>query len=196
MAVHELYLGGPSTTNYSRAMFPSPAFVQAAEPFQSMRVSAHKGPAAYTINRVFDFGSTASTAQPSNSDTALKEWEANATVAQGDFLSMLIIPKHVLLLGVLWNVVNPSGVAMTITPRLRTPSLAFPVVDCNVAGATLTQAGVVAGIAATGQVATIIPIYTADPVILEFALTTWTSFGNLRLEASALVQDFDASGQP
>jgi hypothetical protein len=196
MAVHELYLGGPSTANYSRAMFPSQPFVQAAEPFQSMRPAAHKGPNSFALNRVLDFGAIPSTAVPSGSDTALKHWEANATIVQGDALGVLIIPKHTLLLGVFFNVEVPAGVALSITPRLRTPAALFPVVDGNVESATWTGPGVAGAIAATGSAATVVPWFIAgSPVILELLLTTWTKFGNLRLEVSAIVQDL-SSGQP
>lgn len=193
MATHELYLGGPPTTNYSRGMFPSAPFNEAAEPFLSMRPAAHKGPNSFALNRVLDFGSV--TSHGGNSDTALKNWEATATVAQGDVLGLLVIPKHVTLLGVFFNVVSAAGVAMTLTPSLRVAAAAFPAVNGNVVGAALTAPGVVAGITATGSAATIVPWYIAEPDILEVELTAWTSFGSLRLEVTAILQDL-SSGQP
>lgn len=185
MATHEIYLGGPSTANVSRAMLPVPTFNASAEPFKSMRPAAHKGSNAFALNRVLDF----------NADTALKDWAANATIAQGDKLGILVLPMHTLLLGVFFDVENAAGVAMTLTPGLRGPVAAFPAVDGNVVGAAWTAPDVVAGITTSGSAATIVPWYISNPVMLELALTAWTGFGNLRLEVTAVVLDL-SSGQP
>lgn len=184
MAVHELYLGGGSGTNYSRAMFPAATFNAAAEPFLSMRPAAHKGPKMFALNRVFDF----------KNDFALREWARNATVAQGDDLSAIVIPKHMILHAVHFDVEVAAGVAMTLTPRLRAAAAAFPTVDGNAVAAQLAQAGVVAAITENGSAATIVPWYINTPEVLDLRLTAWTAFGDLRIEVSAIVSDL-SSGQ-
>jgi hypothetical protein len=184
MATHELYLGGGTGGNASRAMFPAPTFNAAAEPFLSMRPAAHKGPKAFALNRVFDF----------QNDMSLREWARNATVAQGDDISALVIPKHMLLLGVHFDVETAAGVAMTITPRLRVAAAAFPTVDGNAVAAQWAQAGVVGAITANGSAATIVPWYINTPEVLDLRLTAWTAFGDLRIEVSAILIDL-SSGQ-
>lgn len=184
MATHELYLGGPASANYSRAMFPAPAFSASAEPFISMRPAAHKGPKTFALNRVFDF----------RDDFALREWVRNATVAQADKISALVIPQHMILHGVFFNVERAAGVAMTLTPSLRVAAAAFPTVNGNAESAALAQAGVVAAITANGSAATIVPWFIKTPDVIDLALTAWTAFGDLRLEVSAIVTDL-SSGQ-
>lgn len=184
MATHELYLGGAPTANYSRAMFPSPTFNAAAEPFLSMRPAAHKGPKLFALNRVFDF----------TNDMRLREWVREGTIAQGDDLGAIVIPKHTVLVGVHFDVEREAGVAMTITPRLRVAAAAFPTVNGNVVAAQYAQAGVGAAITANGSAATIVPWYINTPEMLDLRLTAWTAFGDLRLEVSAILMDL-SSGQ-
>lgn len=119
MATHELYIGGPPTRNYSQAMFPAVPFNADAAAFQ-VGPAAHKGPIGYADTRLLDFGS----------DHALAEFMRENTVAQGDDLGVVLIPKDVLFLGFHYSILNPVE-GLTLTPMLRDKSVTFTAIDMN-----------------------------------------------------------------
>lgn len=177
---HELYIGGPPTRNYSRAMFPAPPFVAAAAPFQQVKVSAHKGPSSYGLTRVID-----------TNDHAIAEFLRNTTMAQGDAIGAVLMPKNTYVKGVFYEVERVAGVAMTVTPALRgIAGGTLPAIDCNVLGKGFARFGAAAWQSASGAITDAgdgSAFYLADPAMLDLALTTFTEIGGLRLVLTPLV---------
>lgn len=185
MAIHELYIGGPATGNFSRAMFPAAPFVPAAAAFQAVKVSAHKGPTSYGLTRVLD-----------TSDHAMGEFLRNTTLAAADVLGVALIPKDVVLKGFFYEVVTAAGVAMVVTPAMRNATDGtLPTINCNVVGKGYAQLGDTAWQTASGAIAGGADFYIADPDMLNLTLTTFTSIGSLELVITPIV-DTLYNGRP
>ncbi len=186
MALHEMYIGGPPSANYSRAMFPSAPFNAGSKAMQEMRVAAHKGPTSYGLTRVFD-----------TSHHAVAEYLREHELEQGDVIGAILIPKNVLLKGFFYSVETPAGEALTITPSLRgtegedgegqpTPAVALPEIDGNTAGRGFAKPGGTAWVDETGAVDGS-EYFVAEPTIVDLTLTTFTELGPLRLIITPLV---------
>lgn len=183
MATHEIYIGGPPTANYSRAMFPAAPFNAGSAAFTGIRPAAHKGNTGYSLTRVLD------TAQK-----AMAEFLRENVVAQGDVLGSIIIPQDVLFKGLFYRLESPTGTGATvITPSLRGVAAAtFPTIDANAtAGAKgFTKAAGVAWVdesaAAAGD-----DFFIAEPTILDLTLTTLPAdgLGTLRLVLAPIVTE-------
>lgn len=159
MANHELYIGGPPTSNSSQAMFPAPALDVDAAGFQ-VGPGAHKGPIGYNLTRLLDF---------SGADRALAEWARNATYVATDVLGVVLIPKNMLFLGFYYKVTKPIA-GITLTPALRNGGVGFTAINGGVAaegfvapggGAVITEGVVDLGAA----------FYSIQPDMLDLTLT-------------------------
>jgi len=178
--IHELYIGGPPTRNYSRAMLPAPLFNAAAAPFQAVKVAAHKNPTGFGLTRVLD-----------TSNHAIGEFLRNNAVAQGDDIGAVLIPKNVIIEGFFYEVERVAGAAMVVTPTLRgVGGATLPTIDCNVLGKGYARLGAGAWQAASGALTDAgdgAAWFNADPAILNLALTTFTEMGDLRLVITPIV---------
>lgn len=194
MATHEIYIGGPASANYSRAMFPAPAFNAAGAAFLAVTPSAHKGPVGYQLGRVLDF----------REDKALQEYVRNAAIVQGDVLGSILIPRNCRLRGMFYHVereaqtATGAAVVVTITPGLRGGG-AFPAIAAGTLDAR--------GYAQVDQAAwtasnAVIDVTDGDwwihtPTVLDLTLTALTAevdLTNLRLVLVPHVE-FMATGQ-
>lgn len=176
MAIHEIYIGGAPTANYSRSMYPAPPFNAASGTAQALKVAAHKGPTSYGLTRVID-----------TSDFALGEFLRENTLAEGDVLGSILIPKDVLFKGVFFSVENAAGEALTLTPSLRgAASGTLPTIDGNAVGKGFAKLGGAAWIDETGAAAGD-DFYIAEPTVLDLTLTAFTELGTLKLIITPLV---------
>lgn len=176
MAIREMYIGGPPSANYSRAMFPSAPFEAGSAAMQQVRVAAHKGPTSYGLTRVID-----------TSDHAVAEFLRNTTLAQGDVLGVCLIPKDVVMKGFFFAVESVAGEALTITPSLRgVAGATLPTIDGNAIGKGFAKLGGLAWISETGAAAGD-DWFNAEPAILDLTLTAFTDLGGLRLIITPLV---------
>lgn len=184
MATLELYIGGPPTKNYSQAMFPAVPFDQTIAPFNKIGVAAHKGPIGYADTRLLDFGV----------DQALGEFVRNNTIAQGDKLGVVLIPKNLLFMGFYYKVENPV-VGLTMTPSRRVLGTAWTAIDCSVAaegfcgpaGGALVTAGAVSMAGVT---------YTILPDMLDMTLTAYgaAKLGALKMTISPVMLATNTGG--
>lgn len=183
MAVHELYVGGPGTTGFSRSMYPRPTFNPLSAAFQRMTIAAHKGPSQYALTRVLDFKDSAS----------LKNYVSGNTVAQGDQLNIQVIPKNSVVYGFMVEVETPqAGVSLTFRMNDGTAGAAgtaiATAVDCSVAG---SKFAVPAGAAwvTDGAVDMSTAHFTNVPKMLQAVVTALGAggFGALRLSITPLV---------
>lgn len=185
MATHELYIGGPPTANYSRSMFPAAPFNAASAAFTGIRPAAHKGNTGYSLTRVLD------TAQK-----AMAEFLRENTVAQGDVLGSVIIPQDVLLKGLFYRLVTPTGTGTTtITPSLRgVTGGTLPTIAANGTAGTkgFAKIGGAAWITASGA-AEGDDFFIAAPTILDLTLTALPAggLGALRLVLCPLVTELE-----
>jgi hypothetical protein len=164
MATHELYVGGPPTTNSGLGFYPAPAFNEAAAPFTTMEMAAHKGPNGYSDTRLLDF---------TGPDHALAHWVRNATIAQGDVLGAIIITKNHLYLGFYYKVISPVA-GLSITPRLRGKSLTYTAIDASAAAEGYVAPGSGA-IITEGAVTLAAAQYDNKPDIFDLVLTAYTA---------------------
>lgn len=186
MALYELYIGGPSTANAGRSMFPAVAFDEAAKPFTQISMAAHKGPIGFADKRCMDFGA----------DHALQEFVRKTPAAQGDIIGACIIPKNNLFMGFYYKVVTPQA-GLTLTPRLRGKATAFTAINC----ATVAEGFVEPG---GGAIITEGPVtmdgvqYDNKPDILDFTLTAFPAggFGRLKLIITPILLTVDQGGGP
>lgn len=185
MASFEIYQGGPSTSNFSRAQFPSAPFVASAAAFQAAKVAAHKGPTGYGLTRVLD-----------TTDTAFAEFLRNNTIAQGDVLGSILIPKNVIYKGMYFEVENAQGTATTtITPSLRSVAGGtFPAIAANTVGKGYGRVGATAWqstSASLGDAADGTEFFIAEPTILDLTLTVLpaSKLGALRLILTPMVEN-------
>lgn len=199
MATHEIYVGGPASANFSRAMFPAPTFNAASEAFLRVKPSAHKGPTGYQLGRVID---------PAN-DKALSEFLANTEVAQGDVLGAILVPRNCLFKGMFYHVeraataTDGSAVTCTITPSLRSGG-AFPAIAAGTADARgFARVGAAAWEAANGAVAMGgdpsegSDYWIQTPTVIDLTLTALTAESNLNTLRLTLVPivEYMATGQ-
>ncbi len=185
MSTFELYLGGPSTANVSRAMFPAPTFSASAAAFLAMRPSLHKG---NFLNRVLDFAN----------DKALQRFVADQAAASdpittGDVLGLLVIPKNIAVRGCFYEVEDAGGAGLILTPSFRVASsLAQAAIACDALSAGAV--GIVGGSWAT-TVASCQgdAIFMATPDMLDLAVTAiGAGFGSLRLNIGLWFDDLTA----
>lgn len=189
MATHELYVGGPASQNYSRAMFPAVPFNASDDNFKRVTVAAHKGPTGYALSRVLDVVN----------DQAIAEYLRSHTIAQGDVVGSILIPQNTLVKGAWYRLVTPQGTATTtITPSVRgLGGATLPAIAANGAAGTVgfCHFGDAAWIAANGFVAVdgaaAGALFFATPGILDLTLTTLpaSKLGNMRLEVSLLADN-------
>lgn len=184
MATHELYIGGPSSKNYSQAMFPAPAFSETAKPFTQVGVAAHKGPIGFADTRLLDFGA----------DHALGEFARNTTIAQGDVLGVVLIPKNHLFLGFYYKIIT-AQTGLTLTPALRGKATVFTAI----AGGTVAE-GFVApaggAIVTEGAVSMAGAQYDNKPDMLDLALTALPAgkMGAFKMVISPVLLAVDTGG--
>jgi hypothetical protein len=196
MATHEIYVGGPPTANYSRAMFPAPAFNAAAQWALDLKPSAHKGPVDYQLGRVLKPGTTGSTRNAN--DYALQEFIRNTNIVQGDVLGSILVPPNCLFHGVYVFNRKAVGQAMVITPSLRgVTGGTFPTIDANALLTGFTRAGGTAWQTASGTLSDAAdgtPFLIVAPTVLDLTLTTLTAKSdlyNLDLTLVPVVTAFD-----
>lgn len=176
MAIHEIYIGGAPTANYSRAMLPAPPFNANSGSAQALKVAAHKGPTSYGLTRDIN-----------TADYSLAEFLRENTVAEGDVLGSILIPKDILVKGVYFEVMNPAGEALVITPQLRGVAAAtLPTIDGNVAGKGFAMLGGSEWVDETAAVDGD-AFFIAEPTVLDLVLTTYTTLGALHLTITPLV---------
>lgn len=181
MATHEIYIGGPPTANYSRAMFPAPAFNAAAAWALALKPSAHKGPTDYQLGRVLKPGTTGSTMNAN--DYALQEFIRNNTVAQGDVLGSILVPPNCIFKGMFYRNNTAVGAAMVITPSLRgVTGGTFPTINGNTVAKGFGKVGASAWQATSaslGDAADGTEFFIAEPTIVDLTLTTLTAESDL-----------------
>jgi hypothetical protein len=183
MATHELYIGGPPTSNYSRSMFPAPPFNAGAQWALDLKPSAHKGPVDYSLGRVFQPGTGANNAPGNANDFALQEFIRNNVVAQADVLGMILVPQNCIFHGVFYNNKAAVGAAMVLTPSLRgVAGGTFPTINGNAVAKGFGKVGSTAWQAASGSIedaADGTAFFIAAPTILDLTLTTLTAEADL-----------------
>lgn len=187
MATLEIYIGGPPSANYSRAMFPAAPFNAASSAFTGIRPAAHKGNTGYSLTRVID-----------TKQKAMAEFLRENTIAQGDVLGSILIPQDVIFKGMFYRLETPQGTATTtLTPSLRgVTGGTFPTIAANgTAGAK--------GFAKAGSTAwktTSVAVegtdngndfFIAVPTILDLTLTALpaSGLGNMRLVLAPIVTE-------
>lgn len=191
MATYEVYVGGPATANYSRAMFPAPPFNAAGAQFIAVTPAAHKGPTSFGLTRVIDV-----------SQRAMAEFLKNNALVQGDVLGSIIIPQNVLLRGFYYEVQNASGGAnpLTITPSLRgVGGGTLPAIAGNTQGAKgFAKTGASAWVGTNATVGVIATngadFFIGAPTILDLTLTAMNAtskLGALKLLITPLVDNLD-----
>lgn len=187
MATHQIYIGGPGRGDNSRHQFPNATFSASGAAFKAMVPAAHKGPTQYALTRTLDFGYTDGVAN----DPALQDWLANATVATGDVLNLVVIPANCLLYGVMINVEKAANTSNTLTLQLKVGSNFFgSTTDLTTAGSAFAPATTTATAAVTsGAIDLSTAVFDKAPTMLAgtLAMTAETDFKDLRLSISPLV---------
>lgn len=191
MANHALYIGGPPTRNYSRAMFPAPPFDSAGADFARVKVAAHKNPAQFDINRTLDFAN----------ELALNEYVRNANIAQDDTLDVILVPRRTLLVGVMYSVekAGPDSLALQLSLVSEVAPVALPVIDPAVVDNGTTAGWGFAAVGdATWQTGSAelanMPYFVARPAVLRLTLAGYDpadGFGDLRLHICPVVTKFE-----
>lgn len=200
MATYELYVGGPSTTNYSRAMFPAPTFSAAGAAFVAMKPAAHKGPYTFNLGRTLDAAPLSNLT--SVGDAALAEFLRNTTIVQGDVLGVQVIPRRVVIEGFFYEVERAVGAATVLTPALRgVAGATLPTIDANVVGSGFCRLGGAAWLAANAAINEGVGAglegeewYMHTPAMLDLTLTTLSAskLGNLRMSIVPLVRSLES----
>lgn len=192
MATHELYLGGPPSRNYGLSMFPAVPFNEAQAPFNQIGPAAHKGPIGYNDKRRLAFDGT---------DHALAEFVRNNTVADGDVLGAVLIPKNMLLLGFTAQVLKAGPATLSIIPKLRGKAHTFAAID----GATVMSEPVFYPASGTGVAAVaegVVDLGTAvfdnKPDMLDLTLDVLPAdgLGSLVIEVTPVFLSTNAGGIP
>lgn len=184
MATHELYIGGPPTRNYSQAMFPAVAFNEAAAPFNQIGMAAHKGPIGYADTRLLDFGV----------DHALSEFVRENTVAQGDKLGVVLIPKNMLFMGFYYEIITPQA-GLTLTPSLRGKATVFTAIDGSAAAKGFVAPG--GGALVTEGAVTMAGVqFDIKPDMLDLTLTALGAggLGAFKMIVSPVMLAVDTGG--
>lgn len=176
MATHELYLGGPRTTNTDFAMFPAPAFAEWANTV----AAAHKGNhPVYVLNRTFDF----------KDDPALAAYVRGATFAAGDYLGSVVTPPGTFILGTHLRV-ETAVTGVTLLVRLRNDaSTLIAIYNAGTAGAVFH--GMDGTQVASGTPAAVQGLYldAADIVDVELDALPVDGVQNLRFTVGVIVID-------
>lgn len=186
MAIHELYVGGPPSRNYSQAMFPLPTFSETDAAFTGIGMAAHKGPVSYNATRLLDF----------SGDHALAEFLRENTVAQGDTLGVVIVPRNMLYLGMYFKVVNPVT-GITITPKFRGKASTFAAINGAVAGEGFIPAsGTDVAAVTEGVVSLALAVFDIKPDMLDLTLTALpaTKLAGFKMIVSPVLVATDAGG--
>lgn len=190
MATHEIYVGGPPTQNYSRAMFPAAPWDGLSEPFLRVKVSAHKGPVAFDLGRTLD----------PKKDTALGNYFNEAELAQGDILNVILVPTRTVMRGVFYRVERLAGVPITLTASIENgngtivtlgPIDGNPDIEADEPNQGFASPGDAAFVQASGPVVGG-AYYFHEPAILRLALTTFTGWGDLALTITPIVDKYDS----
>ncbi len=187
MATYELYLGGASTANADRGMYPSPTFAAANAVIKAMRPTDHKN---QFLNRVLDF-----TEEKSLTRFMSNQATNGVPVTTADILGLIVLPQNIVVRGYFYEVERVSNAGLTFTPKLRVANIAQSVI----AGSALSKGFAPVGAAAawvtangalpTGQFALV------TPDMLDLTITAIGSgFGGLRLNIGVFFDD-TTSGQ-
>lgn len=191
MATHEIYVGGPGrgTGAYGRSQYPAPTFNPASAVFKEMRVSAHKGPAQFSLGRTLDF----------KNDHALAEYmrnliEAGTPLAAADILNLSVVPANTLQYGLFVAVENPVA-GVTLTFSLSDGTTFGTAVDAGVAGTMFVPHNGIAWIS-DGAASLATAEFANVPKMLRATLTALPAggIGDLRVRAEILLSEL-ISGQ-
>lgn len=185
MATHELYLGGAANANLSRSQFPSATFNAADAAVKAMKAAAHKGPSTFALTRTLDF----------KNEVSLADYVSENTIASGDVLNLVVIPKNTILLGVYVEVEEPSAVAgATIAVKVGA-NVYGTAIDLTTAGSQFLIMAAAAGVTA-GAVDLGTAQFNVDPTILTgtLAITDEGDLKGVRIHISPVVID-PLSGQ-
>lgn len=191
MANHPLYIGGAPTRNYSRAMFPAPPYSVNNPDQNRVKVSAHKNPAQFDLNRTLDF----------KNEAALAEYVRNSTFANADTLDVILLPKRTLMAGVLFSVevAGPAGLILTPSIVAGAAPVLLPAIPADVVDDGLTEGfgfavpGDAAWMVASAEVAQM-PYFAANVGLVRLTVTGYDpalGFGNLKLHICPVVTKFE-----
>lgn len=184
MATYEVYVGGPgrSTGAYGRSQFPAVPFNASLPVFQEMKVADHKATLVAALTRTLNF-----------TDHAMLDFlreDGGVTLAQGDKLGIIVMPKDTLLYGVHVEVENPvDGLVVTLSIRGDATNT-FAAIDADTAGSSfLVPTGVAA--VTNGAVDLSNALFKNVPYIFDLELTTVgaAGFKDLVLNISPLVAE-------
>lgn len=191
MANHSLYIGGPPSRNYSRAMFPAVPFDGANPEFARIKVAAHKTPAVFDINRTMDFANEA----------ALVNYVSEATFAQADTIDAILLPRRTAILGFLYSieVAGPAGLVITPSIFSAAGSVALPAIAADEVDNGVDEGWGFAAVgdATWGQVNAELaqmPYFMAQPGTVRLELTTFVpadGFGSLKINLCPVVMKFE-----
>ncbi|MES2704851.1 MAG: hypothetical protein V4649_19605 [Bacteroidota bacterium] len=182
MATYEVYLGGPSSNNASRAAFPAPTFAAAGAAFKAMRPTQHKG---RFLNRVLDFGKDMGLAH-----FIRTQLEDGAPVTTADILGALMIPQNVVVHGAFYEVEVAGNAALTMTPAFRVGAQTLPIIVCSALSKGYAGISEAAWSTSNASVLAGAPVIMHTPDMLDLAVTAIGSgFGALRLNIGLLISD-------
>lgn len=185
MSTHEIYLGGPSSANASRAMFPAPTFSAAGAVFKAMRPAAHKGK---FLNRVLDFAN----------DHALQNFvqqkvEDGAPITTNDILGLLVIPQNILVHGAFYEVEVAGGAGLILTPAWRVGAQTLPAIAADALSKGFAGISEAAWVTTNAAAAGSPQVMAAAPDMLDLAVTAiGAGFGSLRLNIGLVFDDLTA----
>lgn len=184
MANYELYIGGPPSRNFSRAMFPSQPFDEAKVPFTTLSMASQKGPIAYSNMRLLDF----------TNDNALAEFTRSNLILAADRLGVVLIPKNTLFLGFYYKV-EKAVAGITLTPSLRGKALTFTAIN----GGLLAEGFVAPGggaLVTEGVISLAAAMFDIKPDILDLTLTALpaTKLAGFRMLISPVLVEVDTGG--
>jgi hypothetical protein len=188
MATHQLWEGGPSVANYTRAQFPSYTFASGDAKLQNIDVAQHYGTPYAVLRRVLDF----------KNDVGLRNYVNNNAIAATDTLNLVFIPKGCLVLGAYFEVERAAdGGAITASLATASGAAFGGAAGAGVAVDLAVAAGRFAApngawVAASGpmSLATAQAVLTPDMaqlVLATKATAGLAGFGNLRLNYSLLI---------
>lgn len=180
MATYEVYLGGASSANSSRGMFPAPSFSAANTVIKAMRPSLHKGG---FLNRVLDF-----TEEQALTRLVKDQVTAGAPITTADVLGLLVIPQNIIIRHYFYEIESASNAGMTLTPKLRVLTTAQGLITASALNKGMAAPGA-AWVAANGAL-TSAPLAILTPDILDLTITAIGSgFGAFRLNIGIAFDD-------
>lgn len=184
MITRELYLGGPATSNASRAMLPAPTFSANSAVFKAMRPSLHKGG---FLNRVLDFRDDKALA-----NYVAEQAAAGTPITTNDVLGVLVVPQNIILRGMFYEVERAGNASLVLTPKLRVLTTAQPAITASALGKGAGVPGDGAWIAANGAMAGD-PFAMVTPDMLDLTVTAiGEGLGELRLNIGIFFDDLTA----